>query len=285
MEFVSLTIVVGVSIGFTVHLVMAYLTYARHAMLKDKPRVAIVQYAMAEMGSPLISGAITTATSVIMLFFCKITLFSHFGKFLFVNIVASLATSFFLLVVILMFLGPRGDFGSIQAILAWNKERQRKARERKRLKERLSAQKSIDHLGENKNYAMGGFETQSTTPDQVEMKHMRSPSRHLDRSVHGLNLNESTSGYGTPIRSSVSMSDFELQLDEDGAASFDLDESISRGAAPRGRAIDVEEDDDDVPVKLTPIRSSRTLPKPNYDDSEDSDDDSSVEVPTNLRFH
>lgn len=285
MEFVSLTIVVGVSIGFTVHLVMAYLTYARHAMLKDKPRVAIVQYAMAEMGSPLISGAITTATSVIMLFFCKITLFSHFGKFLFVNIVASLATSFFLLVVILMFLGPRGDFGSIQAILAWNKERQRKARERKRLKERLSAQKSIDHLAENKNYAMGGFESQPTTTDHVEMKHMRSPSRHLDRSVHGLNLNESTSGYGTPIRSSVSMSDFELQLDEDGATSFDLDESISRGAAPRGRAIDLEEDDDDVPVKLTPIRSSRTLPKPNYEDSEDSDDDSSVEVPTNLRFH
>lgn len=277
MEFVSLTIVVGVSIGYTVHLGMAYLTYARHAMLKDKPRVAIVQYAMAEMGSPLISGAVTTATSVIMLFFCKITLFSHFGKFLFVNIIVALSTSFFLFVVLLILLGPRGDFGSIHAIISWNKERQRKKREKKRLQEHLAAAKSIDHLKENRNA------TNDDPNTHFEMTPMKSPSRNLDRSVHGLSLNDSTASLGnnTPLRSSASMSDFELRFDDDAHSvpEFDLDAATSSPA----RRIDMpDDDDDDEPAKLTPVKTSG-LPKPSYEDGDEEDDDSEPPVHIQLQ--
>lgn len=319
MEFVSLTIVVGISIGFTVHISMAYLMYARHSMLKDKPRVAIVQYAMAELGSPLIGGAITTATSVIMLFFCKITLFSHFGKFLFVNTIASLATAFFLLVAILLVIGPRGDFGSIQGIIAWHKERQRKAKEKKRLKERLAKAKnsSAEQFKENNNYAdasssyeanLSGVVPHSNgaaptsghgrqQSNSVEMTPIKSPSRHFDRSVHGLTVNASSSslsglagaesGTHTPLHTSISMSDFELHLEDDdndsdlnyrdGVPHFDLDASLSAQssttASSRRAAFDVpdeDEDDDDVPVRLTPVKP-KGLPKPQYDDDDDEE--------------
>jgi preprotein translocase subunit SecF len=274
MEFVSLTIVVGVSIGFSVHISMAYLTYARHAMLKDKPRVSIVQYTMAEMGSPLISGAVTTATAVLMLFFCKITLFSHFGKFLFVNIIASLATSFFLLVTFLILFGPRGDFGSIHGLIAWNKERQRKAREKKRLKESLAAAKNAFTVSHNLD-----------NPDpnsQVEMTPIKTPARLNVAMSHGLSLNESTSslGTGTPLRSSVSMSDFELQLDDE-VPHFDLDASLSTRSPARAIDMPDDEDEDDEPVRLTPIKP-RGLPKPDYTD--DSDDSEPESLPPSLRF-
>lgn len=306
MEFVSLTVVVGISIGFTVHISMAYLMYARHSMLKDKPRVAIVQYAMAELGSPLIGGAITTATSVIMLFFCKITLFSHFGKFLFINTIASLLTAFFLLVAILMVIGPRGDFGSLQGIVAWHKERQRKSREKKRLKERLAKAKhsSAEQFKENNNYedsnasyaanvAVSGMASSSANggySSGVEMTPVKSPSRHLDRSVHRLAPNSSTSslsglaalaeaGEGV-LHTSVSMSDFELNLDDDendsdvnyrdGVPHFDLDASLSAQNSRRD-AFDVpdeDEDDDDDNFRLTPVKP-KGLPKPQYDDDDD----------------
>ena len=303
MEFVSLTIVVGVSIGFTVHISMAYLMYARHSMLKDKPRVAIVQYTMAELGSPLIGGAITTATSVLMLFFCRITLFSHFGKFLFVNTIASLATSFFLLVAILMVIGPRGDFGSIQGIIAWHKERRRKAREKKRLKERLAKAKissaeqfkeNHNYEGSNANYAANSTGTNGgigvTYTNSVEMTPVKSPSRHLDRSVHGLSLNASSSslsglgaeGTHTPsMHNSVSMSDFELHLDDDENDSdvnyrdaiphFDLDASLSAQSSDSTRraAFDVPDDEEEEDeVRMTPVKP-RGLPRPQYDDDDD----------------
>lgn len=315
MEFVSLTIVVGISIGFTVHISNAYLMYARHNMLKDKPRVSIVQYAMAEMGSPLISGAITTATAVIMLFFCKITLFSHFGQFLFVNTIASLLTSFFLLVVILMLLGPRGDFGSIQGIISWHKERQRKAKEKKTLKEKLAkdakkstleqfreAHPSQFHIDASSRSSM---KVHPSSPlhnnNEVEMDNisspLRSPSRHLDRSTRGLAVSTSTSNLAglsvvdssignTSLHTSVSMSDFELDLDDgidadlkDAIPHFDLDASITAresGKAVRTAAFDVpdydeEEEEDDSPIRLTPVKSYG-LPQPRYDDDDDEDD-------------
>lgn len=287
MEFVSLTIVAGLSIGSTVHLSVAYINYSRHSMLKDKPRVNIVQYALAEMAAPLLSGAVTTATAVIMLFFCDIVLFSHFGKFMFVNIVAALFTSFFLLVTLLLLFGPRGDFGSIHAIVAWNRERQRRNREKKRLKERLASAKSLDNLKHNHNYAEDKIASPDDPNASVEMSPMRPPSR-LDMSVmsHGLSLNDSTSslhfgGSGTPLRASVSIDDFELRLDDDdhGIPPFDLDASLSRSSS-HSRPIDAPGDEEEDEITLSPVQPGGP-PQPHY--GEDDEDDEDVEDVTHIQ--
>jgi hypothetical protein len=80
-ESVAFTIVVGLSVDYTVHIGVSYIHYSRHWFLADRDRREIVQYAMAEIGASVVGGAVTTACSVLSLFFCTITFFRTVRSF------------------------------------------------------------------------------------------------------------------------------------------------------------------------------------------------------------
>eukprot|EP01123_Difflugia_compressa_P013617 TRINITY_DN640_c1_g1_i1.p1 TRINITY_DN640_c1_g1~~TRINITY_DN640_c1_g1_i1.p1 ORF type:complete len:380 (-),score=48.66 TRINITY_DN640_c1_g1_i1:47-1186(-) len=112
LESVAFTIVVGFSIDYSVHLGIAYMNQLKHSLGKPH-RITLVKGTVAEIGSTILGGAITTATSVLPLFFCQITFFTKFGQFVFVNIAASFIVTFTILLSILLMKGPRGYTGDI----------------------------------------------------------------------------------------------------------------------------------------------------------------------------
>eukprot|EP01122_Echinamoeba_exundans_P017937 TRINITY_DN987_c1_g1_i2.p1 TRINITY_DN987_c1_g1~~TRINITY_DN987_c1_g1_i2.p1 ORF type:complete len:785 (-),score=130.02 TRINITY_DN987_c1_g1_i2:1098-3452(-) len=116
-ESVAFTIVVGLSVDYSVHIGVSYIHFSRHWFLADRDRREIVQYAMAEIGTSVVGGAVTTACSVLSLFFCTITFFRTFGQFVFVNILLSLLSSVTLFVALLLLWGPRGFQGTIKILL------------------------------------------------------------------------------------------------------------------------------------------------------------------------
>jgi len=134
-ESVAFTIVVGLSVDYTVHLGIAYMNKLakindRQSLDKkleikqdkgedmtssgDDPRIILVKATAAEIGSAILGGAITTTTSVLMLFFCQITFFAKFGQFVFVNIVASFIITFTTFLALLLIIGPLGHTGDIK---------------------------------------------------------------------------------------------------------------------------------------------------------------------------
>lgn len=74
-ESVAFTIIVGLSVDYTVHIGVAYIHFSRNSYLAGRTRREIVQHAMAEIGTSVFGGAVTTASSVLALFFCTITFF------------------------------------------------------------------------------------------------------------------------------------------------------------------------------------------------------------------
>jgi len=111
-ESVALTVVVGLSVDYTVHLSISYMKQVRQ--LKGKSKLEVLQYTLAEIGISIVGGAATTASSVFPLFFTTIVFFTRFGEFVFVNILASLVVSLLLLVIILALIGPSENVGNLK---------------------------------------------------------------------------------------------------------------------------------------------------------------------------
>jgi len=100
-ESIAFTIVVGLSVDYAVHLGIAYMNQIKKHGAESAPRIMLVKATAAEIGSAILGGAITTTTSVLMLFFCQITFFAKFGQYVFVNIVASFLVTFTTFLVLL----------------------------------------------------------------------------------------------------------------------------------------------------------------------------------------
>jgi len=118
-ESITFTIVVGLSVDYAVHLGIAYMNQIKKHGAESAPRIMLVKATAAEIGSAILGGAITTTTSVLMLFFCQITFFAKFGQYVFVNIVASLLVTFTTFLVLLMVIGPKGHMGDIKYIFQY----------------------------------------------------------------------------------------------------------------------------------------------------------------------
>jgi len=103
LESISMIVVVGMSVDYTVHLMHAYhecdslLIPARF----DKARAA-----MAEMGVSVFSGALTTFLAACPLFFAQFVFFSQFGAFIAMITLYSIVWAIFFLMTLVTVVGP-----------------------------------------------------------------------------------------------------------------------------------------------------------------------------------
>ncbi len=114
-EAISLSIIVGLSVDYTLHLGHSY----NHVPKKD--RYGKTRVSLAEIGSSVLAGAITTAGAMIPLFFCIIQVFVVIGVIVSVTIGLSIYFSLGLFSAILTAIGPEGRSGKITVYYRWCK--------------------------------------------------------------------------------------------------------------------------------------------------------------------
>jgi predicted RND superfamily exporter protein len=114
MEAVCLTLVSGFSVVFIVHYGLSYIECHEDGTFElGKGRQSRVRFAFFEMGVSVIGGAVTTIGASIFLFFCDLTIFAQFGRFMCTTIVLSILYANTLFMSILALLGPEGKQGQL----------------------------------------------------------------------------------------------------------------------------------------------------------------------------
>lgn len=106
-ESISLTIVIGLSVDYVVHLAHSY---RGSKSLKRNDRVYDM---VAEMGSTVIGGAVTSIGASLFLFGCMLQFFGKFGIFICLTCLFAILWSLFFFVPILSVLGPEGNYGQL----------------------------------------------------------------------------------------------------------------------------------------------------------------------------
>merc|ERR1712166_74809 len=105
LESISLIVVVGMSVDFTVHLMHSY----RES--DEETRFAKARAALTEMGVSVFSGAITTFASACPLLFATFVFFSQFGTFIGVITSWSIIWAIFFLMTFALMVGPEPKAG------------------------------------------------------------------------------------------------------------------------------------------------------------------------------
>lgn len=106
-ESICLTICVGLSVDYTIHLCHIFATSSATT------RFAAGRDALASMGVSVFNAAITTIGSSVVLMLSYIIFFQRFGIFVFMNIFYSTAFAFVFLMAILMLIGPIQGAGRV----------------------------------------------------------------------------------------------------------------------------------------------------------------------------
>jgi len=102
-ESINLTVLVGLSVDYVVHLAVAYGLHARGK------RFARMQVALEHMGISVFSAAVTTIGSAICLTFTVVLFFVRFGVFIIVTLGSSLVVAFVLFPALMYVFGPEND--------------------------------------------------------------------------------------------------------------------------------------------------------------------------------
>ena len=113
MESINLTLVVGLSVDYVVHLAEGY-SRSTHTN-----RLGRLHDSLAEVGISVLSGACTTLGGSAFLLLAQIILFMQFGVFMFATILFSLVFALGLFTTVLGIVGPENDRGSIEPIKRW----------------------------------------------------------------------------------------------------------------------------------------------------------------------
>uniref|UniRef100_A0A8C4NGJ2 DUF7023 domain-containing protein n=1 Tax=Eptatretus burgeri TaxID=7764 RepID=A0A8C4NGJ2_EPTBU len=103
-EAISLSIVIGSSVDYSLHLVECYIHSPVEVHMT--PRATRAQCAANQICLPIFSSGLTTVASALPLLFCTIAPFACFGRALSIAAVASLAGALILGPAILAFIGP-----------------------------------------------------------------------------------------------------------------------------------------------------------------------------------
>jgi hypothetical protein len=106
-ETIGLSIAVGMSVDYTVHIVNAY----NNCPATD--RVSRIRHSMTLMGISITLGMIATNIAAYFLLICVITFFTGFGQFIIMTIFYSWLSAFFILCPLLMLTGPEGTKGEL----------------------------------------------------------------------------------------------------------------------------------------------------------------------------
>merc|ERR1711988_1693437 len=109
LESIAVTIVVGFTVDFDVHIAVAY-EESQMETREERTKEALV-----DLGISVTSAAITTAGSCIFLFFCYALPFQKLGLFVLVSIVCSLLFTMCWLTSVLTLIGPMGEQGTLKA--------------------------------------------------------------------------------------------------------------------------------------------------------------------------
>lgn len=115
-EAVCLTLVSGFSVDFIVHYGLSYIECHEDGTFDlGKGRQNRVRFAFFEMGVSVIGGSMTTIGASIFLFFCDLTIFSQFGRFMCTTIILSILYANTLYMASLSIAGPEGKQGQLCA--------------------------------------------------------------------------------------------------------------------------------------------------------------------------
>ncbi|KAJ9465286.1 Circumsporozoite protein [Diplonema papillatum] len=108
-EAVALSVVIGLSADYCLHVAEAYLDLVQ--VVGDESftfsRSAVVERVVADIGPPLINAAATTVLSTVPLLFCTVIPLRQFGFVLLLSIVFSIVYTLFLFVPLLLVVGPK----------------------------------------------------------------------------------------------------------------------------------------------------------------------------------
>ncbi len=107
LESLNLTLVVGLSVDYVVHLAQHYV---RERESKRLPRV---QSTLGHVGISVLSGACSTLGASVFMFGAKILFFFQFGIFIFSTVGLSLLFALVFFEAVLGLVGPEGSVGSL----------------------------------------------------------------------------------------------------------------------------------------------------------------------------
>lgn len=107
LESLNLTLVVGLSVDYVVHLAQGYVE------ANEGKRLARVQTTLSHVGISVLSGACSTLGASVFMFGAKILFFFQFGIFIFSTVGFSLLFALVFFLIILGLLGPEGYVGSL----------------------------------------------------------------------------------------------------------------------------------------------------------------------------
>ena len=113
MESLNLTLVVGLSVDYVVHLAEGY-SRSTHTN-----RLGRLHDSLAQLGISVLSGACTTIGGSAFLLLAEIILFLQFGVFMFATILFSVFFALGFFSTLLGIVGPEGEYGSIQPFKDW----------------------------------------------------------------------------------------------------------------------------------------------------------------------
>ena len=113
MESLNLTLVVGLSVDYVVHLAEGY-SRSTHTN-----RLGRLHDSLAQLGISVLSGACTTIGGSAFLLLAEIILFLQFGVFMFATILFSVFFALCFFSTLLGIVGPEGECGSIQPFKDW----------------------------------------------------------------------------------------------------------------------------------------------------------------------
>ena len=108
LESLNLTLVVGLSVDYVVHLAQAYVTAS------ETKRLARVQSTLNHVGISVLSGACSTLGASVFMFGAKILFFFQFGIFIFSTVGFSFIFSLIFFIAVLGLVGPEGTMGSLE---------------------------------------------------------------------------------------------------------------------------------------------------------------------------
>jgi 5-methyltetrahydrofolate--homocysteine methyltransferase len=106
-EAVCLSIIVGLSVDYALHLGHAYV-HSEYYDRKGRARTAV-----GEVGGSILGASITTMGSMLVLWFCTIYTFLVMGTIMLMTVLWSIAGSLCGLVCVMVVIGPEGNAGNI----------------------------------------------------------------------------------------------------------------------------------------------------------------------------
>ena len=108
-EAVALSVVVGLSVDYCLHLAEAYTDLLSHILLHEIlfSRYAVMKRILSDIGIPLLNAAATTVLATIPLIFCTIKPLVQFGLIMVISISVSILFAIFMFVPMLLVVGPR----------------------------------------------------------------------------------------------------------------------------------------------------------------------------------